>query len=226
AQLRTAEGRTEAAETAIERALAEARDQMSRVRLLPAYVEVMLSVGRGAEARTAVQELQELTRDSDSTLLAALTLQADGSVWLSEGEADAAVESLRRALAAWQELEAPYEAALVRLLLAAACAQLEDHERAELECQAARQVFEELGAEPALARLAQVTTTDGSPRPVTDRELEVLRLVAAGHTNQAIAEALVISTKTVERHLSNIFAKLGVSNRAAATSYAYDHGLI
>lgn len=129
----------------------------------------------------------------------------------------------------------------MRLLLAAACQAVDDHDRASLECDAARQVFEELGAAPALAHLEQLaarsaagpssagptsTDADSAAPPITDRELEVLRLVAAGDTNREIAGELFISEKTVERHLANIFTKLGVANRAAATAHAYDHGYL
>ena len=125
-------------------------------------------------------------------------------------------------------MDAPYEAAQARLLVAAACRAVGDHDGADLECDAARRAFEELGAAPALARLDALVAAgdDDAAHDVTQREREVLRLVAGGRTNRQIATELGISAKTVERHLSNIFIKLGVANRAAATAYAYDHDLV
>jgi DNA-binding NarL/FixJ family response regulator len=150
-------------------------------------------------------------------------------VSLAGGEPKAALEPLRAAWRAWQDLDAPYEAAQARLLVAAACRAVGDDDGADLECDAARRAFEELGAAPALARLDTLVGAvgEGDARTdVTPREREVLRLVAGGRTNRQIAAELSISAKTVERHLSNIFTKLGVSNRAAATAYAYDHDLV
>jgi DNA-binding NarL/FixJ family response regulator len=122
----------------------------------------------------------------------------------------------------WDEVDAPYEAARVRALMGEACRRLGDGDAATLERDAARRAFEELGAAPDAARLAPARAAS----PLTERELEVLRLVAGGRTNKAIAAQLVLSERTVDRHVSNIFAKLGVSSRAAATAYAYEHELL
>ena len=136
--------------------------------------------------------------------------------------------ALRRAWTAWQELEAPYEAARVRVLVGLACRQLGDQEGAEMELDAARGVFQQLGAVPDLARVQALSQTKAAKTAggLTAREVQLLRLVAAGKTNRAIAAELVLSERTVDRHVSNIFAKLGVSSRAAATAYAYEHQLI
>lgn len=238
ALLRLAEGVSDTAASAISAALEYASDRVGRAQLLPAYVEVMLAVGRREEAASAADELDELAEDGP-TMLGAVAAQTRGSLLLAGGDAGAAVVSLRDALEAWQQLRAPYEVAQVRLLLAAACRQLDDRDRAELECDAARDVFVALGAAPALARLDQLwgqsvdlpglARSSGSPssgQKITDRELQVLRLVAAGRTNREIAGELAISVRTVERHLGNIFTKVEVSNRVAATAYAYDHGLV
>lgn len=237
ALLRLAQGRVDAAATAIEAALdAAGSDAIVRAHLLPAYAEAMLVAGRQADAVAASDELDELAAGSVSTMLRSIAAQTRGSVFLAGGDAKAALSPLRDALEAWQELEAPYEVAQVRVLLAAACRQLDDRDRAELECDAARHVLDALGAAPALARLEELvggptdtahsSTVDGRAVTITDRERDVLRLVAAGHTNKAIAAELAISERTVERHLGNIFTKLAVSNRAAATARAYDHGLL
>ncbi len=235
ALLRLAEGRADSAATAVESALDAASDQMSRVQLLPAYAEIMLAGGRMADARAAADELDTLAAGEDATMLGAIANQTRANLLLAGGDAKAALGPLRNALEAWQELDAPYEVAQVRVLLASACQRLDDRERAELECDLARDTFVQLGAAPALAQLDRLLAVEsrlaseplGPPgRAVTERELQVLRLVAAGHTNRAIASEMAISEKTVERHLGNIFTKLGVSNRTAATAHAYDHGLL
>jgi DNA-binding NarL/FixJ family response regulator len=228
ALLRLAEGRLDAAVAAIERALDDAGDHVSRARLLPAFVEIMLAAERTAEARRAADDLDELAMGAPAGLLHAVAAQALGAVLLAEGDPEAALEALHAACRAWQDMEAPHEAAQARVLIAVACRMVGDPDTADLECDAARAVFERLGAGPALARLDELVVRPASsdPLPVTARELEVLRLVAAGRTNRQIAESLAISERTVERHLGNIFTKLDVPNRAAATAYAYDHGLV
>jgi DNA-binding NarL/FixJ family response regulator len=226
ALLRLAEGRPDVAATTIQAALDEAGDAVARTQLLPAYVEIMLDAERTDDARRAADELAALAAADDATLLGAVAAQAGGAVLLAEGRPKAALESLRAALRAWQEVDAPFEVARVRVLVAAACEALDVHDRAELECGTARHVFEELGASPALEQLDRLVPPTEHDLPVTPRELEVLRLVAVGRTNRAIAGELVISEKTVERHLSNIFTKLGVPNRSAATAYAHDRRLV
>jgi DNA-binding NarL/FixJ family response regulator len=128
----------------------------------------------------------------------------------------------------WRDLQAPHEAARVRVLIGLACRALGDEEAAALELDAARAVFAELGAVPDLARLQALARTEAvaNAHRLTPRELQVLRLLATGKTNHAIATDLVLAEKTVHRHVSNIFAKLGVSSRAAATAYAYQHRLV
>jgi DNA-binding NarL/FixJ family response regulator len=149
-------------------------------------------------------------------------------VLLAEGDARAAVVALRRAWQTWRELEAPYEAARVRVLVGLGCRAEGDEEAATMELDAARGVFDRLGATPDLARLEALGRRDAASRRhgLTDRELQVLRLLATGKTNHAIATDLVVAEKTVDRHVSNIYTKLGVSSRAAATAYAYQHRLL
>jgi DNA-binding CsgD family transcriptional regulator/tetratricopeptide (TPR) repeat protein len=228
ALLRLAQGRVDAAVAAIERAIDDARDRLSRTRLLPALVEIMLAATRAADARRAADELAGLAAGARTGVLGAVAAHARGAVLLAEGEPRAALEALHDACWAWQDMTAPYEAAEVRVLIAEACRAVGDVDAAEMELDAARAVFERLGARPALARLDElVARAAGHATPlVTARELEVLRLVAAGRTNREIAQALSISERTVERHLGNVFTKLDVPNRAAATAYAYDHGLV
>jgi DNA-binding CsgD family transcriptional regulator len=227
-RLRLAQGQVGAAQAAIRRAADEATDRVMRSNLLAAYVEIMLAAHDVAAARVAAEELSAMAGDLDAPLLGATAATAQGAVLLGEGDARAALQALRHAWTAWQELEAPYEAARVRVLVGLACRQLGDQEGSELELDAARGVFQQLDAVPDLARVQALSQTKAAKKAggLTAREVQLLRLVAAGKTNRAIAAELVLSERTVDRHVSNIFAKLGVSSRAAATAYAYEHQLI
>jgi DNA-binding CsgD family transcriptional regulator len=213
----------------IRRALDETADRLGRVRLLGACVEIALAAGDAAMGHTASAELTETAGASRAPLLRAMSTQAEGAVALADGDANAAIATLRRAWSQWRGLEAPYEAARVRVLIGQACRALGDEDTAAIEYETARQVFVELGAVPEVARVDALSrpghATSGGPDGLTAREVEVLKLVAAGLTNRAIAERLVISDKTVARHVSNIFTKLDLSSRSAATAYAYEHGL-
>jgi DNA-binding CsgD family transcriptional regulator len=223
ALLRAAQGNVEAARAALRRALAETTAPSGRARLLPALVEIALAAGDPAAARAACVELEGLATAYGSAMLDAVAARARGALELAEGDPEAALPSLRRAAGAWQELEVPYEMARARALVAQACRALGDEDAARMEREAAREAFARLGAASDLARLEGPARRER--HGLTDRELEVLRLVASGQSNKAIARELVLSEKTVERHLSNIFAKLGVSSRAAATAFAYEHEL-
>jgi len=230
ALLRLAQGRLEAASAGIRRALEEATEQVRRPRLLAAAVEIALEEGKDVDAaRAAAGELARLAVERDVPLLQAMAAHAGGLVGLAEGDARRALAGARRAWSLWQELDAPYEAARARVVVATACRALGDEDAARMELEAARQVFERLSAGPDLARVEALTGLDRSrarSSGLTAREVEVLQLVATGRTNRAIATELFLSEKTVARHLSNIFAKLGVSSRAAATAYAYRHDLV
>ncbi len=152
---------------------------------------------------------------------------ARGAVHLAEGEAQPALTALRLAAAVWQELEAPYDVARARLLVGLACRDLGDEDAASLELEAALATFERLGAVPDVARVATLVREDADDtHGLTPRELQVLRLVAAGKSNREIASTLVISEHTVARHLQNIFGKLDVSSRSAAGAFAFAHDLV
>lgn len=222
--LRLAQGRVDLALPAIRRALNEAQDPIARSRLLPACVEVLLEAHDAGSARAAADELAGITAQFDAPYLNALAADASGAVLLAEGDPRAALTKLRTAQRSWRDLEAQ-QAACVRVLIAIACCELGDGASAELEFEAARSGLEELGARPDLERLARLAGSSRPEGPLSRRESEVLTLVAAGKTNRAIATELFISEKTVARHVSNIFTKLGVSSRAEATAYAYKHGL-
>ena len=228
AQLRLAQGKTEAAAAAIRRVMDEARDQATRSRLLAAYVEIMLAANDVPAARAGADELAGIAEQLEAPLLRAMAAHATGATLLAEGDGRAALTALRHAWAAWQGIEAPYEAARVRVLIALACRALGDDDTAEMELDTARWVFGQLGAAPDVARVEALSRAGAARAPggLTAREVEVLRLVAAGKTNRAIAKALVISDHTVRRHLQNIFNKIGVSSRAGATAFAFQRDLV
>lgn len=234
ALLRLAQGDAAAAGGAIQRALAESSDVSRRARLLPAAVEIALATGDVARAGVASRELDELAAAYGAALLDAQAAHARGAVALARGDAVTALVALRQACEVWRTLDAPREEACTRVLLARACRELGDADAARLELDAARRTFIRLGAVADLAALdagsaspsADTATRRAGPHELTPRELEVLRLLATGLPNRAIGERLFISEKTVARHVSNIFAKLGVSTRAAATAHAYEHALI
>jgi DNA-binding CsgD family transcriptional regulator len=188
----------------------------------------MLAAGDVAGARTACRELREIAASLDTGVPGAIAAQAAGAVALAEGDARAALAALRPAFEVWQRIEAPYEAARVRVLIGLACRALGDEDGAGLEFAAARSAFARLGAAPDLARIDALlkTTPPAATHGLTRRELQVLRLVATGETSKVIAERLCLSEKTIDRHLSNIFTKLDVTSRTAAAAFAYRHKLV
>jgi ATP/maltotriose-dependent transcriptional regulator MalT len=228
AQLRLAQGRVDAATSAIRRALAERQDPLRRAEVLPASVEIMLAAGAIDEARAACDELETAAERYSSAMLDAIAAYERGAVELAAGDAVRSLEHLRRALEAWRALEAPYEVARTRVLIGEACRALGDTDACSLELEAALADFVRLGARPDAACVQQLLggAPEGADHGLSPRELEVLRLLAAGRSNREIAAALVISEHTVARHVQNIFAKLRLSSRAAATAFAFEHHLV
>ncbi|GAA3811146.1 LuxR C-terminal-related transcriptional regulator [Nocardioides panacisoli] len=226
ALLRLAQGKGESALLSLRRALGETGVPFLRVRLLPALVEVALAVGDLGAAEDAVLELEEAAVSIDSVYARAMAATWSGALAIAQGKSVDALGGLRAALTDWAQLDAPYDAARCRLLLARACQDVGDLETAELERAAARVVFTTLGAQPDLAVLDGVQPRRSVPAGLTPREVEVLRMVATGASNREIATQLVLSEKTVARHVANIFVKVGVSSRAAATAFAYDENLV
>ena len=226
--LRLAQGQIDAAAASIRSALLDTQEQISRARMLPAAVEILLAADDLAAARAASAELSEIALAFGAPLLAAASAHAAGAVLLADGDIEAASTSLRQACETWRELEMPYEEAQTCLLLAAVCEKRGDQDGRRLEIETARRMFTQLDAEPCLARIAEQSERASHQRigSLSEREAQVLRLLAAGKTNRAIADELFISEKTVARHVSNIFDKLGVSSRTGATAWAFQHNLI
>ena len=225
ALVRLAQGQADAAAASIRTALAVLVLPLPRARLCVAQVEIALMTGDVETARVACTELERTAATFESSGLDAAVHQARGALLLREGEAAEALTVLRAACRRWQDLDATHHAASTRLLLAEAYRSLGDEDAAQLELSAAEAVFAQLGAEPGLQRVSRLRGRGSQPAGMTDREVEVLRLVATGCTNRDVASMLFISDRTVHRHLSNIFMKIGVSSRSAATAYAFEHGI-
>lgn len=226
ALLRLATGKVDAAAAAIRTAYREASDQLSRARLASGYVEITLADGDLASARAAADELGTVAGALGQPMLTALHLQVLGAVLLAEDQPEDAISALRQALARWRELDAAYEAARTRALIAAACRALRDDDTAELELGGALAVFDRLNAfRDAAAARASLQVAAPPSSGLTTREEDVLAHIAKGLTNRQIAERLVVSEKTVATHVGHILTKLGLPSRAAATAYAYEHGL-
>lgn len=222
ALLRAAQGRVDAAAATIRRVLGETDDPLRRARLLDGAVDILLQVGDAAGAAAAAGDLEEIAREFGAPFLRARADLAAGAVRLAGGDAAGALATLRRAFGTFNDLGCTHDAARARLLLAGACSALGDADGAALEA---------AGAEAALTVLRSGGAITAGPagaarHGLTGRELEILRLVASGATNRAIAEALVISERTVASHLGHIFTKLGVTSRSAATAFAYDNELV
>jgi DNA-binding CsgD family transcriptional regulator len=223
ALLRLAQGRVDEARGAVRRALEEPHEQGARARLLAAAVEIHLP-GDLPGARRAADELSELAMSIGTPCARALSLGASAAVGLADGDAASAAALLRPALDIWTQLEAPYEIARVRTMMAQACRLLGDHDAARVEDAAAAAVRRRLGLEPPVPGAGQAAEPHAAG--LTARELDVLELVARGCSNREIAGALVISEHTVARHVQNIFGKIDVTSRTAAAAFAFAHHLV
>lgn len=227
AQLWLGQGRSEAAVSAVRRCLAETGIPARRISLLPAAIEVMAGTGALDEARALTEELDDLARLTDCDPVLAAAAFAHATLELAQGDAAGALPYARKAAQLWGGVGSPFEAARSRVVIGRALTDLGDHASARRELETTRATFESLGAEPSVAALDALLVSAGgaSPAGLTGRELEVLRLLAAGHSNRVIATDLFLAEKTVARHLSNIYTKLGVDSRTAAAAYAHAHGL-
>jgi len=227
ARLRLAQGRIDEARSIIDDALRdETWNRLARARLLPAKVQIALAGGDADAARTAADELDGIATEFDSALLLAEAAVARGRVALAAGDLAEACSSLRRGFERWTELDVPYEAATAQLLLGHASGRLGDREGEERWLAGAAATFERLGAAYDARAGGEAARLPVLPCGLTEREAEVVRLVAEGLTNKDIAARLFLSEKTVARHLSNIFVKIGVGTRAAATAFAFERGIV
>lgn len=228
-----AEGKRDAAAAAIRGVVEPAGLQVpvagpSQAKLLGPYVEILTATGDLDAARAAADELTRVATAFEAPVLVATSAQATGTVLFAEGKMKAALARLREAWAIWQQLATPYEAARMQVLIGQVCQRLGDDGTARMHFDAAHSVFRQLGAAPDLADLERLMAARGAGplSALTEREREVLSLVAAGETNRQIATAIGISEHTVARHVSNIFDKLGVSSRTAAGALAHKHRLV
>lgn len=227
ALLRLAQGRGPAALTRVRRAIDETPIELDRIPLLAALVEISIATGDADAASRAADELIRVASLADTPLLHATAALAEGSARLAAGDPRSALATLRRAWNLWQELDAPYELAQVRVAIGLACRALGDEDTAVMELSAARDAFLKLGAAPDARRVDAISgAAPPLPGGLSPRETEVLRLLVGGATNREIAKALGISERTIDRHVSNIYTKLDVSSRAAATSFAHEHHLV
>ena len=224
--MRLAQGEVDKAVLGIRRALAETPGQLERLDLLTAAVTIMLAAGDIDAARQATAELAGIAAIYPSPGVQAELAAARGAVALNEEDSPTALPLLRSAARCWREIDAPHAVATVSVLIGLACRAAGDEDAAQIELESARSTFTRLGARPDLQRVEELLRPTGAAGPLSEREIEVLRLVAAGKTNHAIATQLFLSDRTVHRHISNIFEKLGVHSRTAAASYAIQHHIV
>ena len=226
--LRLAQGQVAAAVASIQRVVEETRGLRTHPAMLAAAAEVLLAAGNVAGARDVSDALEKLTRAGEvAPYVRAMAGYCSGSVRLAEGDAMGALVELRCAGVAWRELEMPFDAARASVQIARACRALADHDSADRQLETALETFERLGARTELARAGRLARSAGvAPGELTDRQCDVLRVVATGKSNREVAAVLGISEHTVARHLQNIFTKLDLPSRVAATTYAHEHGLL
>ena len=228
ALLRLAQGQDDAAETSIRNSLQETKDTKKRAELLPAVVSIMIAVKKTEEVLRASKELCGIADEFDAPYLYAMSSYCQGAVFLAERSVQLALEHLQKALTFWNTLQLPYESARTRELKGLVYRELNDKDNSDEELAAAQWVFEQLKAMPDLERVNRLLNKkrDHEIHGLTLRELQVLRGVASGKTNKSVAGELFISERTVDRHVSNIFNKLGVSSRVAATTFAFRNKIL
>jgi DNA-binding CsgD family transcriptional regulator/tetratricopeptide (TPR) repeat protein len=228
ALLRLVEGRIDDAKNSMQLAMGEAKDRKSRSRIIPAYVEVMLASNHVEEACSAANEMVVIADELNAPILHAMAAHAQGAVLLKQNDPHSALNKLRMAETVWKELDAPYDVARTRLLIGMACRLLGDEDTAGMEFEAARSIFHQLNAFPDKKRAEKCIRkkSSGKTHGLTPREIQVVQQIANGKSNKEIGNELFISERTVERHVSNIFAKLNVSSRSSVTAFAFKHQLV
>lgn len=224
--LQFVQGKRDTAASTIRRLMSEQQNRVSRADVLLAAVDILTSVGDVETARAAADELSRMKDQVDAPALSAMAAQATGAVRLAEGDGIGALQHLRLAWTLWQELEVPYQAARVRVLLGQACQRSGDSVAAEFEFDAAREFFQRVSARPDIERVDHLRKSTKRVDVLSAREMQVIELIATGKTNREIARRLAISERTVDRHVSNILLKLNLPTRSAATAYAFQHDLV
>lgn len=226
--LRLAQGQVDKALKAIRREERERQSSIARSKILPACVDIMLAASEVEAARSASEEIAEIAIKFQSPFLRAIAVRSEGKLLMAEDEDRDALTKLRESWSLFNGIEAVYESARTRVLMGVACQNIGDRDSAKMEFDAAKWTFENLGAKHDLKKVNAFLqdSPSGNTHGLTTRELEILRSLATGKTNKAIAEDLFISERTVDRHVSNILSKLNVPSRAAATAFAYEHDLI
>jgi len=223
-------GRHDEALAGVQQALLEEGEPCRRARLLAAHVEIAVEAGRADLAEDPALELEALAHRFGTPGLRAWAGQARGTALLGADDPEGALPHLRVALFEYDAMGAAYDAATCRALLGKAFGALGDDRAAHVETEAGRRAFEDLGATPRVAWLTRLTAGVAGPTTLpgglTERETQILALVAEGSSNREVARRLVISEKTVARHLANVYLKLGVGSRTAASAWAHRQGLV
>lgn len=228
ALLRLDQDQLDVAKTAICQVEKEKKGPTARSAILPAYIDIMLAADDLPSAKNAAEELSKIANEFSASFLQAAVARAQGKLLFEADQYPEALEKFRRAWSFFNETGASYEAAQTRVLIGLTGRKVGDEDTAKLELDAARWIFKKLGAAPDLQKVDNILRNyrQNKPHGLTPRELQVLRLLATGKTNKEIASELFISERTVDRHVSNIYGKLNVPSRSAATAYAYEHRLI
>jgi DNA-binding CsgD family transcriptional regulator/tetratricopeptide (TPR) repeat protein len=213
---------------AARRLLVEVGAPLDRVRMLPGVIEVLLAAGDVDSARACSAELDSLAGDFGFDAIRATAAASAAEVHMAAGDPAGALPFARKAQTMWTRLRDPRAAGLARATIGRALLALGDQASGRVELDAARTIFAELGATPAVQAIDRALSASSAERPggLSEREVQVLRLVATGSSNLQVASTLVISERTVERHLSNIFTKIRVNSRTAAAAYAFEHDLV
>ena len=219
ALLRCALGHTQVAWTDLRVALS-GQDRLGRMGMLRAAVEIALARDRIDEAEQHCRELEDGAKAFGTPGFRACAAHARGAVLVRRGDFAAALHSLESALRGYRIQKSRYETAEVYEWMALAHNGVGEHDTAAADVATAESIYAQLAVEPSS------TCGRRAPGGLTRRELEVLRAIASGATNRQVAQQIVISEKTVARHLANVYAKLGVSSRTAAVAWAYQQGVI
>jgi len=202
-------------------------ERTERIPGLELFIPICVRLKEMDLAEKSMIELESIANELNIPPLHAACRQAKGTLHHGHGNHDLARKELEDAIDLFEQLGAPFESARARVVLGAVLVELHKHDLAEAEINLAIKSFKKLGAvrdmEKARQQLKELGLGASNNQGFTRRELELLRLVADGKNNEEIADTLSISLRTVEKHLSNIYEKLGTSGKSArahAASFA------